>query len=88
MALGYGITLFAFFRFFSRDGENLYLCWQGAFSDRPLGRLGGGQMWPCGTLSHFLAARAGATPPGPPRDAKSELRPEYTHVKDCTGLET
>ena len=83
-----GVRFFAFFRFFSRDGANLYLCWQGAFSDHPLGRLGGGQMWPWDRESHFLAARPGPPPPGLARDAKSELRPEYTHVKDCAGLET
>ena len=88
VALGQGITLFAFFRLFSRDGEHLYSCWQQAYWLTPFGRLGGGQMWPCFTLSHFLGARPGAPPAALPRDANPELRPDCTHGKDCTGLET
>ena len=45
----------------------------------------------CGPVVRFHTfwVRAQAPPPAAlPRDAKSELRPDCTHGKDCTGLET
>ena len=83
-----GVRFLCFFVFFRATAKISTPCWQGAYPVTPFGRLGGGQMWPWDKESHFLAERPGPPTPALPLDAKSELRPEYTHVKDCAGLET